>query len=176
MLGKGRAVELTADRAALGRWGELIVPDIVSARIETANGTTLDLDERVAERIRRSVRWLDDASGLFLVIPHQDDWIVAFDLAAEETWEVARLERFEERGFRWIEVRPTPAGGLLVLYEYGLLCVGADGHMLWYVIHDDLTAGFDSVDRDYVTIRSQFPDTADRVSKYSLADGRLLVS
>src|SRR5258708_24049202 len=124
MVGEGWAVELSADGAARGRWGELSVPDIVSARIETANGTTLDLDERVAERIRRSVRWLDDASGLFLVIPHQDDWIVAFDLAAEETWEVARLGRLGKRGFQWIEARPGAAGGLVVLVEYGLLCVG----------------------------------------------------
>jgi hypothetical protein len=180
MLGDGRAVKLAAGhlevgRADLGRWGELIASGETRARIETASGGTIDLDEDMAAQLRVSLLWLDEASGLFLVIQVQGASIVAFDLAAEETWEVDRLERFEERGFRRLGVRPTPSGGLLVLYEYGLLCIGADGHLLWHAAHDDLTTGFESVNSDSVTIGSQYPG-GDRVSRYSLADGKLVFS
>jgi len=49
--------------------------------------------------------------------------IEAFDLLHERTRKVDWLVRDEDEELRHLEIRPTAAGELLVIYERGLLCI-----------------------------------------------------
>jgi len=141
VIGEGRGLQLSGGRAGLGRWGEFIVSGAESARVETVSGAALDIGEQSARDITNAVRRLDEACGLFLLIPRTGDSIVAFDLGADQSWEVDWLIRHEDEDFRWVSVRPTPADDVLVLYERGLVCIGAGGRARWQVLHDNPSAG-----------------------------------
>lgn len=61
-------LEVTGDKLILGHWGELLIPSIADSRIETASGGTLELEEHTAEQIRTAVLWLNNTTGLLLII------------------------------------------------------------------------------------------------------------
>ena len=174
MIGNGRKVELTKGRATLGRWGELIVSGANSARIETISGETLEVDESTAAQISDMVRWLEDENGLLLFIPVFGATVEAFDLRYDRTWRVDWLVRDDDEELRHLGIRPTSAGELLVLYERGLLCIGAGGRVRWHILHDDISARFETVEDDHVTIGTQWPvELMGRERRYSLATGEL---
>jgi hypothetical protein len=81
--------------------------------------------------ICRTLFWLDEADGLLLLIPRLGDEIVRVDLREGSVCELERLVRDEDEDLRFASARPGPAGTLLVLYERGLVCLEADGNVLW---------------------------------------------
>lgn len=73
---------------------------------------------------------------------------------------------------QFLSCRQAPDGGLLVLYESGLVCLDAHGKLRWHHLDNDVTARFGTIEQDHVCIERHLP--FDRVGRtyLRLEDGR----
>jgi hypothetical protein len=174
-MGAGRRATLAGGRVSLGSWGQIEVLGVSQAVLETASGHALELPPRLARDAATTVFWLDETDGLLLLIPRIDDVILKVDLDLGTVMELEWLTRDEEEDLRFTSVSPGPSGTLLVLYERGLVCIEASGHVRWHVMHDDLSAEIVAVDKDHVVLRQQWPrELAGRERRYALKSGELV--
>jgi hypothetical protein len=174
-VGTGHAVTLSGGSVSLGSWGRVEVSGASAASVETASGCVAGLPADVARNLGTTLFWLDEPDGLLLLIPRTGNEIWRVDLRDGAVHEVEWLVRDEDEDLRFASVRPGPRGTLLVLYERGMVFLGADGSVRWHVLHDDLSAEIVEVDNDRVVLRQQWPrELAGRERRYLLSNGELL--
>lgn len=175
-VGAGHRVALVGGHVPLGSWGQIGVSGVSDATLETSSGHVAELPSSFARNAASTVFWLDEADGLLLLIPRLDELILEVDLRLGTALELEWLMRDEDEDLRFASVAPGPGGILLVLYERGLVCIEANGHIRWHVMHDDLSAEVVAMDRDHVVLRQQWPqELAGRERRYLLKNGELMV-
>lgn len=157
-IGAGHKVSLSEGSVSLGSWGRLEVSGSSAASVETVSGRTVELPADLAGNISTTLFWLDESDGRLLLIPRLGDQILSVDLRGGALHELEWLIRDEDEDLRFASARPGPDGTLLILYERGILCLGADGNVRWHALHDDLSAEIILVDDIRVVLRQQWPN------------------
>ena len=166
-------VEFASGFLDLGDCGSLKIRGRSEGVITTASGERVDLPADVNAQITESVLWFLPAAGILLVIPRLGFTIYDIDLASGGCGEVDWMIREEDDpGLRHVEIQEPSDGGLLILYERGLIRLGSDLKVRWHILHDDVSAGLLKIDNNCATFVQQWPqDVSGRVRRFHLATG-----
>lgn len=147
--------------------------------IDTSRGITADLlalvkDPEMARR-PNELHWWKRDRVLVMASTHSSRLLRVrldtgeVDVAAELDRRYSDLLGDE---IQFLRFKQAPNGGLLVLYESGLVCLDRSGSLRWHRMHNDITAEFGPVDQEHVCIRRRRPfDQGECRTLFRLQDG-----
>ena len=172
-----RPLKLEGGMADLGRWGGLVIVDRRHLAVVTkaARREEFDVPEDWAgPGVIGLGGWLFEDTGIVLAMGVTGTIVVVVALLVPEVVNEVVLERDPNRRFR-VSAWSSSGDDALLLWERGLARFDSTGACRWTVMHEDGTAGFDTVTADAVWIKGQSGDARrDRRRGYRLADGSRL--
>jgi hypothetical protein len=120
------------------------------------------------------IAWANVKAQSVLVTAQVADVLYLVNLGSTRVKE-EQLFRDEEPDLRFVTFIPSTSGGLLVLYERGLVFVDSDGAVRWHRLHDDLSAHVVQLSDEDVVLETQWPrELAGSRRRYRLEDGEEL--